>query len=80
MNDKDRQELDTLKTQLTMLQVKAHACDHELMLLRVHSYEQDARLKRLMALVGLFKEDLERPDALTPADKSMLLRVRRVDN
>ena len=80
MNDKDRQELDTLKTQLTMLQVKAHACDHELMLLRVQSGEQAAWLQRLMTLVGLRKEDLERPAALTSKDKSLLLRVRRTEN
>lgn len=79
MTDKDKQ-LEELKLHLTNPQLQVHEKDHHLMTLRVHAAQRDARLERLTALVGLLQEDLERPDALTRKDKSLLLRIRRALN
>ena len=77
MDDKDKQELEALKAHLSVLQVMAHQRDHELMSLQIYLAKQSAWLDRLTALTGLLNEDLDRPDALTHKDRSILLRLRR---
>ena len=80
MTDKDKQQMDLLLAQWHILNAKCHEQEHLLMTLRIHTIRQEAVLNRLLALVGLLREDIEDADALTAKDKSFLLRMRRALN
>ena len=80
MNDKDKQQMEMLKLQLTDSQIRGHQQDHELTDLRVYASRQDEIVHQLLNLVGLLTADIKDPDALTAKDKSLLLRMRRALN